>query len=212
MKRTYDEIWKELSPDYVSDYAEFDSLDDMQEYLNPRTKTYEFYNKKNELMSVRFCFEFNARCNIIAQDINTDYTIDCINIDARIINCKDILAHNIRVGSIMADTINCTSIITNQQIIANKIVYETVCCSYDNQIFCDDIVYICDPYPVKTLAAVRAKNGLSQSQLAKASGVNIKSIKAYEQGYKDIKKAQVGTILSLAKALNCQVTDIIPVQ
>ena len=55
----------------------------------------------------------------------------------------------------------------------------------------------------------REEKGLSQSELAKKSGVPLRNIQAYEQGYKDINKAQVITVLQLAEALECDVYDII---
>ena len=55
----------------------------------------------------------------------------------------------------------------------------------------------------------REQKGLSQSQLAEKSGVSAGIIKAYEQGYRDINKAQVVTVLQLAEALECDVYDII---
>lgn len=55
----------------------------------------------------------------------------------------------------------------------------------------------------------RELRGMSQSELAEKSGVLLRTIQAYEQGYKDINKAQVITVLSLAEALECDVYDII---
>lgn len=55
----------------------------------------------------------------------------------------------------------------------------------------------------------RKEKGLSQSQLAEASGVNKRMIQYYEQGAKDIRKAQVETVLKLAHALGCLIEDII---
>ena len=51
--------------------------------------------------------------------------------------------------------------------------------------------------------------GMSQSELAKKSGVNVRLIQHYEQGTKDINKAQVITVLQLAEALDVDVYDII---
>jgi transcriptional regulator with XRE-family HTH domain len=59
------------------------------------------------------------------------------------------------------------------------------------------------------LKFMRTDKGMSQSQLAEASGVNVRLIQAYEQGYKDINKAQVVTVLQLAEALECDVYGII---
>jgi DNA-binding transcriptional regulator YiaG len=55
----------------------------------------------------------------------------------------------------------------------------------------------------------RESKGMSQSQLAKASGVNVRMIQDYEQGHKDINRASVITVLQLAEALEVDVYDII---
>lgn len=62
---------------------------------------------------------------------------------------------------------------------------------------------------ITNLQARRKSKGLSQSQLAKASGVAVRNIQAYEQNENDIRKAQVGTIQALAKALDCDIEDLI---
>ena len=59
------------------------------------------------------------------------------------------------------------------------------------------------------LKFMREEKGLSQSELAKASGVTLRNIQAYEQGYKDINKAQVITVLQLSEALECDIYNII---
>lgn len=59
------------------------------------------------------------------------------------------------------------------------------------------------------LKAKREECGMSQSQLAKASGVNLRNIKAYEQGENDINKAQVRIVKALADALDCDIEDIL---
>ncbi|MDO4939408.1 MAG: helix-turn-helix transcriptional regulator [Lachnospiraceae bacterium] len=59
------------------------------------------------------------------------------------------------------------------------------------------------------LAAMRIRSGLSQSQLASKAGVNIRNIQQYEQRAKDISKAGADTVLRLARALNCEVEDLI---
>ena len=55
----------------------------------------------------------------------------------------------------------------------------------------------------------REDKGLSQSELAKKSGVALRQIQAFEQGYKDINKAQLVTVLNLAEALDVDVYAII---
>lgn len=55
----------------------------------------------------------------------------------------------------------------------------------------------------------RKSKGLSQSQLAERSGVNVRLIQAYEQGQKNISKASVEKALKLADALDCGVRELI---
>ena len=53
---------------------------------------------------------------------------------------------------------------------------------------------------------------LSQSQLAKASGVSLRMLQKYEQGDRDIKKAQAETVYKLAQALDCTIEELIDIQ
>lgn len=59
------------------------------------------------------------------------------------------------------------------------------------------------------LKFMREDKGMSQSELAKASGVPLRAIQAFESGYRDINKAQVITVLQLSEAIECDVYDII---
>lgn len=59
------------------------------------------------------------------------------------------------------------------------------------------------------LKAMREIKGLSQSELSTKSGVTLRNIQAYEIGYRDINKASVESVLKLAEALGCDITDII---
>ena len=58
------------------------------------------------------------------------------------------------------------------------------------------------------LKALRESRGLSQSELASASGVNLRSIQLYEQGVNDIDKAQVITLYRLSRIIGCRVEDL----
>lgn len=51
--------------------------------------------------------------------------------------------------------------------------------------------------------------GMSQSELAGRSGTSLRTLQAYEQGVKDIRKAQVKTVKKLAESIGCEVNDII---
>lgn len=59
------------------------------------------------------------------------------------------------------------------------------------------------------LKALRESKDLSQSQLAKASGVNVRTIQDYEQGRRDISKASYSIINKLAEALNVPIESIL---
>ena len=59
------------------------------------------------------------------------------------------------------------------------------------------------------LKRIRTAYGCTQAELAKRSGVNLRSIQMYEQRHKDINKASVETVYSLAKVLGCTVEDLI---
>lgn len=59
------------------------------------------------------------------------------------------------------------------------------------------------------LKFMREDKGMSQSELSKKSGVGLRSIQMFEQGNRDINKAQVITVLQLAEALDCDIYEII---
>lgn len=59
------------------------------------------------------------------------------------------------------------------------------------------------------LAMARAEAGFSQSELAKASGVSLRSIQMYEQKNSNINNAQYNRLCAIAKALNCKIEDIV---
>lgn len=56
---------------------------------------------------------------------------------------------------------------------------------------------------------IRKARGLSQRQLAEASGVNVRVLQHYEQGFKDINKAAAETVKALADALNVRMEDLL---
>ena len=65
-----------------------------------------------------------------------------------------------------------------------------------------------EKFPETRLKRIRSAYGCSQSRLAEMSGVGIRSIQLYEQRKKDINKAEVGSVLRLARALGCEIEDI----
>lgn len=59
------------------------------------------------------------------------------------------------------------------------------------------------------LSEIRKARGFTQQQLSEASGVTLRMIQLYEQKQNDISKAQVAVVINLAKALGCEVEDLI---
>ncbi len=58
----------------------------------------------------------------------------------------------------------------------------------------------------------RLQAGLSQSQLSELSSVPLRTIQQYEQRQKNINFAKLETVISLAKVLSCQPTDLTELQ
>lgn len=54
----------------------------------------------------------------------------------------------------------------------------------------------------------RARLGLSQKELSSLADVSFRTIQQYEQRQKDINRAQGETLLKLARALGCEIEDI----
>ena len=64
-------------------------------------------------------------------------------------------------------------------------------------------------FPDTNLKRMRTAFGVTQAELAKQSGVSLRSIQMYEQRNKDINKASVETVCRLAKVLGCSAEDLI---
>ena len=80
-----------------------------------------------------------------------------------------------------------------------------------------DIRHFCDRMnelyraanPETKLKRLRKRAGLSQSELAEASSVPVRTIQHYEQRQKSINKAQAECLMMLARALHCNAEDLI---
>lgn len=59
------------------------------------------------------------------------------------------------------------------------------------------------------LQSLRKAQGISQAELSRQSGVNLNTIRAFEQRVNNIGKAQANTVNRLAKALHCSVEDLL---
>ena len=76
--------------------------------------------------------------------------------------------------------------------------------------FCDRIDEIClSTHPQTNLQARRIAAGLSQRQLAHASGVPVRTLQQYEQRQKNINRARADYVVSLARALCCNPSDVL---
>lgn len=63
--------------------------------------------------------------------------------------------------------------------------------------------------PECRLKKLRESRGLSQQELAKLSGVNLRSIQMYEQRVNDIDKAQARAVFKLSRAIGCTIEDLL---
>lgn len=59
------------------------------------------------------------------------------------------------------------------------------------------------------LKIIREHRGISQTELAKLSGVSLRSIQMYEQKVNDIDKAQARTVYKLSRVLGCTTEDLL---
>lgn len=59
------------------------------------------------------------------------------------------------------------------------------------------------------LKTIRENRGVSQTELAKLSGVHLRSIQMYEQKVNDIDKAQAQTLYKLSRVLGCSIEDLL---
>lgn len=59
------------------------------------------------------------------------------------------------------------------------------------------------------LKRIRENSGLSQNELANQSGVNLRSIRSYEQRNNSIDKAQAQILYKLSRVLGCNIEDLL---
>ena len=63
--------------------------------------------------------------------------------------------------------------------------------------------------PECRLKKLRESRGLSQAELARISGVSLRSIQMYEQRVNDIDKAQAQAIYKLSFVIGCKMEDLL---
>lgn len=62
---------------------------------------------------------------------------------------------------------------------------------------------------MSNLKDTRIAKGLTQNKLGEISGVSLRMIQYYEQGTKDINKAEAMTVYKLSEALDCNVWELL---
>lgn len=78
--------------------------------------------------------------------------------------------------------------------------------------FCDKMTELYNSRKSETnLKKYRLAAGLSQSELAEVSGVQVRTIQQYEQRVKNINAAKVESVIALSKALECPVEMLMEV-
>ena len=60
-----------------------------------------------------------------------------------------------------------------------------------------------------SLQEMRKNKGYSAATLADITGVSIRNIQHYESGYRDINKAKLETLCTLALALDCKLENLL---
>lgn len=65
---------------------------------------------------------------------------------------------------------------------------------------------------MSNLKQYRELAGLSQSKLSEVSGVNLRMVQKYENGEKDINKAQALTLYKLSQALSCTIENLLEIK
>lgn len=74
---------------------------------------------------------------------------------------------------------------------------------------CNRLDELCaQAHPQTNLQARRLAAGLSQSQLARASGVPVRTLQQYEQRQKNINHARADYVAAFARALGCSAADL----
>lgn len=144
---------------------------------------------------IELAYEVLDRCGIPATRIDPRLTVDR---SEEYWTGWALAYYQWETGMTFAEIVRCVPII---DIMALYHPYHEM----DIRQFCDRMnELIRQAHPETNLKRIRLSCGLSQSQLAKASGVPTRTIQQYEQRRKDINKAQAEYIAILASVLHCQ--------
>lgn len=144
---------------------------------------------------IELAYEVLERCGIPAERVTPHFTLD----RSREYWAGWALAYyQWETGMTFADIVRCVPV---RDILALYDPYHEM----DIRQFCDrmnELVHRAQPET--NLKRIRLGCGFSQGQLARASGVPVRTIQQYEQRRKDINKAQAEYIDMLSTALRCR--------
>lgn len=73
----------------------------------------------------------------------------------------------------------------------------------------DYIDYSAERGEEMTLKELREKTGLSQSKFAEKAGIPVRSYQNYEQGRRDVCKADINTLIRICYAAGCDLKEFI---
>ena len=119
---------------------EFDCIEDIEEYYDEKSNTYNFKENGQYINIVAFNFNLNVEANIDARDIKAQSinardinasNISAWNIIAGDINAENIDSYNINVWNLRANNIKSDNIEANN-IYAHDISYWEVCYAIQN--------------------------------------------------------------------------------
>ena len=99
---------------------------------------------------------------------------------------------------------------TTQLIVSiDKCVHDSWNCTWSSRLGSEDELIIHEYRFESKLQKLRQSKGLSQNQLAKTSGINVRSLQKYETGERDINRVAGITLHKLAQTLECNIEDLL---
>lgn len=210
MIHAYDKVYLEkarVSLGRMLDFAVYDLKYDITEFFSlfirsgfaERFETGD-YAVLVGMSGVELAYEVLTQCGLAFQRIKPNYTVD--------------RSEEFWTGWALA-YYQWDTALRFEQIISNIPITEIMQLyspyhEMDIRQFCDKMnALYSSSNPETNLKSIRQNAGFSQRELSEISGVPIRTIQQYEQRQKNINKAQAESLILLARALCCNVEDLI---